>query len=398
MKALHLADLHYCGKHLEHVDAAVEHAIEAGVAAGCQVAIIAGDSFDAAVSMHEPAVDVFMGRVRSLADRMPVLVLQGTFSHDRPGSLSPLRHVGGRHPIYVADKIAQVALVGNEWVEANAYAFAKPPTGAELVASCLPSINKGAVAAAVGVEKAGTAAGDMVAELCRGWAVTNRAMRTLGVPTVLVGHGTVNGAVTETAHAMVSQDHEFSAGALFGAETSAVMLGHIHHHQRWREGRRAIAYPGSITKLIYGHQGTVGALIWELDAEGGDFGLVATPSRRLIELAYDGPPDMEDLERAASDCAGAYVRIRASVDEEYRKSVDKLAIQALFSDAAELKIEVRVNPVQRVRAAGISQAKSLAEQLCQWCSVTETESGPPLERLELLEHKEPREIIEAIVA
>ena len=398
LKLLHIADLHYCQKHLKHVDAAVGHAIEAGVAAGCQVAIIAGDSFDSSVHLHEPAVDRFFQRIKQMAEHMPVLVLQGTFSHDRPGAIGPLRHIGGRHPVYVADRITQVALVDGEWVEADAFAFAEPPSDATLVASCLPSINKGAIAAAVGVDNAGEKAGELVRDLCSGWAVTNKAMRTLDVPTVLVAHGTVNGAVTETAHSMVSNDHEFSTGALFAAETSSVLLGHIHNHQTWVDGRRIIAYPGSITKLIYGHKGTVGALLWDLDPDGGQFELVETPSRRRIEFSFQGTPDMEELTAASKDAAGAYVRIRYSIDEEHRSSVDNNAMRALFSEAAEVKIEGHINPIQRVRAAGISQAKSLAEQLQRWCEVTETESGPLVDRLALAEHKTHQEIIEGVTA
>jgi DNA repair protein SbcD/Mre11 len=399
MKILHLSDLHYCAKHLSQVDMAVAHAIDMGIAANCQVAILSGDQFDTAVSLHEPAVDAFFHRIRLLADIMPVLVLQGTFSHDRPGSLAPLRKVGGKHPIYVAERITQVGLNNwGQWVDAGHYAFDDIPKGAKLVVSCLPSINKGAVAAAVGAENVGEKAGEMVTAVCRGWAGINLAARAAGIPTVLVTHGTVNGAITETAHAMVSKDHEFTSGALFGAEASAVMVGHIHRRQQWEHQGRRIAYPGSITKLIHGHCGENGALLWEVRADSADFTPIDTPSRRMIELAYPGLPDMADLERAAADCTGAYVRIRGSVDEEHRKSLDKDGIRALFRDAADVQIEIRVNPVQRVRAAGISQAKSLSEQLGQWCQVTETKPDPLLERLHLLQHKEPGEIIDGVVA
>lgn len=399
-KVLHLSDLHYCGKHLAQVDAAVAHAIDEGIAANCRVAILSGDQFDTAVSLHEPAVDAFFHRIRLLADVMPVLVLQGTFSHDRPGSLAPLRKVGGKHPIYVAERITQVALNNwGQWIDAARYAFDDIPKGAQLIVSCLPSINKGAVAAAVGAENVGEKAGEMVTAVCRGWAGSNLAARAAGIPTVLVTHGTVNGAITETAHAMVSKDHEFTSGALFGAETSAVMVGHIHRRQQWEHQGRRIAYPGSITKLIHGHCGDNGALLWEVRADSADFRAIDTPSRRMIELAYPGLPDMADLERAAADCAGAYIRIRYSVDEEYRASVDRAAITSMLTSAgaAEVKLEGRVNPITRVRAAGISQARSLADQLGLWCSVTNTAPEPLLERLALMEHKDDGEIIECLV-
>lgn len=403
IKALHLSDLHYCAKHLNQVDAAVQHAIHDGITARCEVAIISGDSFDTAVGLHEPSVDAFFQRVRWLCDHMPVLVLQGTYSHDRPGSLSPLRAINGRYPIHVADRIHQVALVGGAWVESDGYCFdpgtVPQPDGISaptLLVSCLPSINKGAVAAAAGVETAAEQAGEMIAAVCRGWAGPNLAARAQGIPTVLTTHGTVNGAITETAHSMVSKDHEFTSGALFAAQASAVMVGHIHARQQWEHEGRRIAYPGSITKLIHGHKGDNGALVWRVGHETADFLPIDTPNRRMIDLSYEGLPDMADLERAAADCEGAYVRIRGAVDEEHRKSVDKDAIKELFAAAADVKIEIRVNPVTRVRASGISQSKTLAEQLGQWCEVTETDPAPLQERLELAQYRETREIIEAI--
>ena len=109
MRIAHFSDLHYCAKHLRWVDAAFGFAIAHAKKNGAEVAVISGDSFDAAISLHEPAVTAFIRRVKELAESMPVLILQGTHSHDRPGCLAPLRALGGN--VLVAEHICQAALL-----------------------------------------------------------------------------------------------------------------------------------------------------------------------------------------------------------------------------------------------------------------------------------------------
>lgn len=385
MLIMHAADLHYSAKHLRWVDAAFDFAIRRAIDTGAQAAVISGDSFDSAINVHEPAVTAFFRRVKQLSDAMPVLILQGTASHDRPGSLAPLRTLGPR--VLVADHICQAALCPDGWVvsEGPVALIDDIPSRAKAVFSCLPSINKGSVAAAMGAERAAESAGDAVLSVCRSWAGINQQIRSLGIPTILVSHGTVNGCVTETARAMVSPDHEFTSGALFAAQSSATMLGHIHAHQSWQDGRRQIAYPGSLTKLIHGHKGDTGYLLWDVTADGATFQHIPCPSRQMIEAEFDGPPDMNALASMAAEAEGAYVRIRANIDEEHRAAVDRDAIMEMFAAAEEVKIEIRVNPVTRVRAAGISQAPSITDKLRQWCETTGTNPTPLINRLNSLE-------------
>lgn len=384
LKIAHMSDLHYCGKHEKWVDLAFSYAISDAISKRADVAVISGDSFDSAINLHEPAVNKFFSRIKTLSDHIPTLILSGTHSHDRPGSLAPLRALGGS--IVVAEHICQVALMPGGWMISEGHAF-KPEDVPSALAlfSCLPSVNKGGVAAALGCEMAAEKTGDVVRDLCMSWAPSNERARMLRTPTILVSHGTVNGCVTETARAMVSPDHEFTAHALFSAGASATMLGHIHAHQGWEDAGRRIAYPGSITKLIYGHKGQTGYLIWDVGPTTASYEHVDCPSREMIEIEFPGAPDMDALNIAAQQAGGAYVRIRCSVDEEHRASVDRDVILAMFTAAEEVKLEVRINPVQRQRAAGIGAEATLAEKVKRWCEITDTDAAPLLDRLAVLQ-------------
>lgn len=372
------SDIHYCERFADPVDRAFTFAVDQAIERKADVGILAGDIFDNSIHLHHPVVDAVIRQVKRLADHMPVLMIYGTHSHDRPGSLDIFRHVGAKHPIHVSDKPERVALVGDKWVvDGEEFSPLK------LVVNALPSVNRAELRA--GEES--VHCGELLGELFAKWAPFNERARAANIPTILVTHGTVNGAVSEHKHAMISPDWEMTSGTLFSAQTDAVMIGHIHRAQDWREGTRRIAYAGSITRLVYGHDGKCGALMWDVQPGRSDFEHIETPSRRMVEIEFPGPPDMVALREKLADCRGAHVRLRYCVDEEHRASIDQGAIRSALELAgvADYKIEPTINPVVRTRAAGIHQAATTAEKLQRWCQLTGTAEDPLLQRLALLE-------------
>jgi DNA repair protein SbcD/Mre11 len=99
----HFSDLHYSEKNLVEADRCFGFAVDEAIRRGAQVAVISGDATDHALDMHSPAVQCLARHVRRLADHCLVLMLQGTYSHEPPGTLSILRLLGGRYPVHVAD-------------------------------------------------------------------------------------------------------------------------------------------------------------------------------------------------------------------------------------------------------------------------------------------------------
>jgi exonuclease SbcD len=204
---------------------------------------------------------------------------------------------------------------------------------------------------------------------------------------------------------MVSPDHEFSGGNLAAADADAVFLGHIHRHQSWPDvltpsgARTTIAYPGSLARLVHGHLEPVGFLIWTIEPGSARFMFHESPARQLVEIAFDGPPDLDELRTLAADIGpDDAVRIRWSIDEEHVASVNKALIREIFAAAETVKLEPRVLPVQRIRAAGIGQARTLAERIRVWCEVTG--SMPAADRLtarlERLQSADPEAIVRGI--
>ncbi|HYE70940.1 MAG TPA: metallophosphatase family protein [Aquabacterium sp.] len=399
MRIAHLSDLHFGSpKTLAEVERCTAFAIDAAVDAGAELAVISGDSTDHAIDVHSPSFVALARLVRRLADHCPVLMLQGTYSHEPPGTLDVFRLLGGRFPVHVADRIHQVAWCGPRgWVASNSWRFDDMPAGAQVLLSCVPTVNKATVAAAVGTQAAAEAVGQHLVALLAGFGEINAQAAAAGVPTVGVSHGTVSGCVTEHGVPMAGLDHEFTTGSLFAAQAAAFMLGHIHKHQAWEQGGRVIAYPGSIGRLHYGEEDAKGCLLWDVSPIGASFRFIETPARRMLHLTFNGRPDMDAVRAAASDAAGAFVRVRWQIAEEERASVDRAEIERLLAGAAELRLEGRVVPLLRARAAGISAAPTLADKLRRWAALAGVDGEPLVERLAWLQATPPDEISRAVL-
>jgi exonuclease SbcD len=401
MKIAHFSDLHYGDAHLAEADRCFSQAIARAAELRVAAAVISGDATDHALPLHHPAAERLARRVRELADHCPVLLLQGTYSHEPPGSLSILRLLGARHAVHVVDRIQQVALdPQGRWHACAGWCFDAVPAVALALFSCVPTVHKGAVAAAVGAAQASASVGETLAALLRGFAPTHRAAAAAGIATIGVSHGTVFGCLSEHGVPMAGFDHEFTTGALFAAGARAFMLGHIHRHQLWRQGGQAIAYAGSIGRFHYGEEGEKGFLVWDVEADGAKALLVPTPSRRTVDLCFDGPPDLARIEREVQAGAldGVHVRVRWVVDESKRNEVDRAAIERALRCAAGVKLEGRMLPLQRPRAAGIGAAPTMAAQVTLWAQVNGCDAAALLERLAALEGASPEQIAASVMS
>lgn len=400
LRIAHFSDLHYADETLAEVDRCFTHAVNQAILGRADVAVITGDTTDHALNAHSPALVALARQIQRLADHCPVLMLQGTYSHEPPGFLSLFPLIHGKHPIWVAERLQQVALTtAGCWIGSDGWQFDRPPGEAQLLCTCIPTLNRAALAASVGAPDAACAMGDQLARVLAGYAQGHLAARRAGIPVAVLSHGTVHGCETEHGVPMAGADHEFTSGALFGAEATAVMLGHIHKHQSWVTDARCIAYAGSIGRLHYGEEGDKGFLMWTLNADSSQKDLVATPARQTHDIVFNGPPDIEALAEYAAThrLTDTWLRIRWQVLEEERDQVDRKRIESLFSDAAGLKLEGRIVPVTRARAAGISRELSLSRQIEHWAAITGTHSQDMVQCLEQLRLDAPEKIAARIL-
>lgn len=396
IKVFHVGDIHIAPNLMDEVERCFTAAIDDAIEARCDVAVLAGDTFDHQFPMSHPALQFALESVSRLADAMPVLIIQGTYSHDPGCAIDTFKTIRGRHEVIVVRHAGQVGLVRRDggtlgWRHFNdGYLNASERNAAKTVAlfSCLPSFNK----ADIGDAKA---AGEHTFQILKGFAPHNLAARQAGIATIGVSHGTVSGCHTEHGVAMHGLDHEFTEGTLFAAECSAFMLAHVHAHQAWERDGRLIAYCGSVGTFTHGQIGRKGALHWTVTPTGASFVRAPTPASEFVGITFDGEPETDALEelrltvsqRIGQDTPPVMVRIRYVVDEERAGLIDRKGIEQMFLDAgaAACKVEAIVNPVTRTRSSGITQHVTTAEKLAVYCESTGLEASALLDRLHLLE-------------
>ena len=88
MRIAHFSDLHFGTRTLAEADRCFGAAIDRAAVLGVQAAVISGDTTDHALDLHAPASARLAAQLRRLADLCPVLMLQGTYSHEPPGTLA----------------------------------------------------------------------------------------------------------------------------------------------------------------------------------------------------------------------------------------------------------------------------------------------------------------------
>jgi len=403
IRLAHMSDLHYSPGNLEESDRCLTAAVTGAIEAKVQCAIITGDSTDHALEAHQPAVRALARQVQRLADHCPVLMLQGTLSHEPPGFLRMLSMLASRHPITIAERVGSFGLR----LDGKAIEPVQAQAQYAVVFHTLPTLNKADIAAmgkGMMDESPHVLARRVVADVLESWAAVNRKLRASGIPSMVLGHGTVFDSVSEHGVPMAGTDHELGLGSLFASEAVAVALGHIHKQQQWRESihgvEQIVAYAGSIGRFHHGEQGDKFWLEWVLQANAAQLVKHATPSKRTVDLEFEGIPDLDCLRARARDCEGACVRVRYLVDEEQRQKVDRNAIREILqaAGAKDVQIEGKTAIVQRQRAAGISTV-GLEQKLGIWCEATKTPGAQELQsRLATLLIDEPEQIAAGLLA
>lgn len=391
-----MSDLHYSAKNLVESDRCFSYAVDHAINSNCEAAVITGDSTDHALDAHSPALRALARQVKRLADHCPVLMVQGTFSHEPAGLLRIFEMLGSKFPITVADKIGVIGFTLGVGFEPFVVG-----TDYQLVITAFPTVNKADLMSSGEASGLSVEMGELVYSLLKQFGGMNSSLRAKGIPTMVVGHGTVDSCITEHGVPMAGPDHEFGVGALFSANADAVALGHIHKHQVWERETdgvvQRIAYPGSIGRFHYGEEGAKHYLLWDMVAGDSRITPVETPSKKTVDIFFDGPPDLAVIEKAAANCIGAFVRVRYFIDEEHTQVIDRKAILTALGCAEEVQIEGKKLPVQRQRAPGISSAGSLEEKLGQWCKLTGTPTAELGNRLALLQSMTPGEIVKKVL-
>ena len=368
IKVLHCADLHF-----DDEQGRLQNTIECcdRIIATAQVEIpdliaVAGDIFERGLVLGSPGTLAAIDFIYRCGNVAPVVITSGTPTHDTVNSTEVFNKLKTEHPVYATALPRQVGLTKEEprgFVGVNGNVGDKP--GLSLIVSCLPSVTRAGLMATGGlsIDAAGIECAELLRDLFQAWGITNEKANRLGIPTILVGHGTVKGSRLSTGQRVTDPDAEFGTADLKLTKAVLVCLGHIHMRQQLQDNT---FYSGSITRADHGETEEKGFFIHTIAEGEVESRFVATPARRMRTLeAAEKLPDASLIETVEE---GDYIRIIYSIREEDVARVDDAALRKLAYEkgAAHVKIEKTVLPMTNVRSEGISRLRSLDEKLKRW--------------------------------
>jgi exonuclease SbcD len=373
IRVLHLADTHYQNNSeiLTEVCRVADYVVEVAIREQPDAVVLAGDTLDnynSHIRIDSDAARAAIRFVTALADVAPVVIVRGTRSHDRDSTYL-FRHLRTRHPVHVSTEPEMVGLYRSfDGAAKFSFEFETAPDGYQLQAAftLVPSLDKSFLEAE-SIRQGNRDFRELFHDLCAGFGVVNAAITA---PRVFVGHGMVTGSVFSSGQQAIGEDLEMSLDALRAAGTDVVCLGHVHKFQQFG----SVIYSGSPGRLNFGEPEEKGVCL--IDVGYAEFPLVTfvpTPARRFIFIDCEFDALADELSVARSNGVdGAHVRVRFTIPEERRHEVDKAAVEAFLTDAGALlvKVESQILPTVRSRAAGISQASSLAAKVQRWADVT----------------------------
>jgi exonuclease SbcD len=219
------------------------------------------------------------------------------------------------------------------------------------------------------------------------------------IPTVLVGHFSVSGAVWGSERSvMLGRDVVVPKSALADPVFDYVALGHIHKHQNLTAGEAGVppvVYAGSLERIDFGEEGQPKGFCWvELARGGTTWEFVEGDARRFLTIRVDvraneeSDPTQTVLDAIARhDVNDAVVRliVQTTPDTEARlrdREIEKGLEQANYVAAFVKETE---RP-ERVRLGGAAPESLTPAELLE--RYLESRNTSPARTKRLLEYAE----------
>ena len=398
VKVLHCADLHFDDEpgRLQNTVECCDRIITTAQVEIPDLIAIAGDVFERGLVLGSPGTLAAIDFIYRCGNIAPVIITSGTPTHDTANSTEVFNKLATNHPVCATGLPRQVGLTSEKprrFIGVNGNMEGEPELS--LVVSCLPSITRAGLMAmgSLSVDAAAIECAELLRDLFQAWGVTNEKANRLGIPTILVGHGTVKGSRLSTGQRVADPDAEFGTADLRLTKAALICLGHIHMRQQLHDNT---FYSGSITRADHGETEEKGFFIHTIAEGEVESRFVETPARRMRTLAPAGTlPDASLIEDVTE---GDYVRIVYSIREEDVAQVDDAALRRLAYEkgAAHVKIEKTLLPMTNVRSEGISRLRSLDEKLKRWGELNDQPiTASLLDKLRLLQTADEQAILDS---
>ncbi len=375
MKILHTSDIHCCKEHerdvmisLREINASIEkHDVD--------LIAVAGDWWDATVQNSEQGgLDRFLGVLQSMANKVPVVMVEGTPSHDVDGSLNVIKRLQSENGITVLEPGVPYILNWGKVSPAD-----KIPTACrlnnQLLILGIPEPRKKHLLAngTTGKDATEEAVRDAMRLLCFQLAAIRKEYADL--PCLVVYHGEVAGTTLQNDQTIergtgiaITIDDLASIGADY------VALGHIHKPQQ--VGTLQAYYAGSVYAKDFGETHKPGCNLVEIETEkesvGGDLFVEHTQSfqAKVTRIDFTHPQNLKittgfPLKIPTSELQGRRVWVEVNCKKEDQALFDTDTILDGVMKAGAVpgsRVTVAVKASETVRAADITGTSITPEE------------------------------------
>jgi len=372
VKILQIGDIHLRSKHLDENLKCCDFAAGKAEEEKPDIIMVTGDVFDSQVALDSEVVRAgieFLGR---LGDVAPMIIVQGTRTHDRD-SLKALQRLKTAHDVHISFEPETIVFTGISFIKTVAENYSQAShLNAKLLINTLPAPPR--LAGEGSLEEQSQNLARHLETIITGFGAS---AAELDWPHVIAGHISIKGAKISDKQIMFGMDAELSKEAFVPAKADLICLAHIHVAQRIGDN---IFYCGSTSRLNYGEDEGKGFWMHELswgkerDPVSQRFCVdrksrfIETPARKMILIEEDLTG--EGIDRFRNDLIGAdfedcFVRVRYRIKEKDVHRLGRKEVEGIMnkSGAYEVKIEVEVVPELRVRCENLVTAGTLRQKI-----------------------------------
>ena len=162
-----------------------------------------------------------------------------------------------------------------------------------------------------------------------------------GIPAILTGHLTVNGATVGTERSMMlGQDHVLLASTLHQPQFEYVALGHIHKHQILRDDPPMIVYSGSLQRVDFTEEADQkGFCLIDLDPQ-------APQGQRLINFEFRNVNARKFITIDVEIATGDPNPTNTVINEINTKNIDDAIVRIRILIPSELETHLRESEIR----------------------------------------------------
>ena len=382
LTALHFADLHLSEVNLEQTKPALDFIVDEVERRRPDLVVFAGDLIVKRGYITPSEDFLIKSAFLRMAELSKVVAIPG--NHDTSNRFDRVDAVTGiltRDDHGVIKAIHRGITVSGSWE-----VFDLKMDGIFLRVFALPHPSKYLYLAA-NENEVGNHLNEVISEKLRSLMLGTVVVTEEGMPTILVGHGTITGGVTESEMVMTTEnDIAIDRGWL--PDCSSLMYGHLHKPQTVGKA----VYSGSPAPLTFASEKlNPSYVLWEIPSDGSK----ATFERIPIPVAHQlltidipeeafsapgtlgegsserrgwAPMDVLKARLQGMDVEGAKVRLRYRIPEDLATLVDKAEIRRFLDQLGVFEHRIvgeSVSPI-KVRAEEMDPDLSIEVMLKYW--------------------------------